>query len=309
MKFYVYSFILCYIFGNINTIINALPITTNLKGQESSSIYLSETNIFKYENIKDLIVFGDSFSSVDTNFKTMKYTGKNRSGGKNWPLHLIDFHPMKLWNFAVRGAVVDFKIIPRSGFKVDFVKERKIFINNMVNGKFSKDWNSDTSLFAFWFGSNEIRSIDRNANVTAILENVENTFFNGIETIYQNGARNFLLLNASPVDMYPLNLNGKRNYFKDDVAHFNKAFEVFAKDFSERHKDANVILYNLESEYRHIIDNCSDYNFFDCRNNWSQNKKTQMLEFSLWSDASHLSYNGNKVIAKDMNDLLSSITK
>jgi len=179
----------------------------------------------------------------------------------------------------------------------------------MVNGKFSKDWNSDTSLFAFWFGSNEIRSIDRNANVTAILENVENTFFNGIETIYQNGARNFLLLNASPVDMYPLNLNGKRNYFKDDVAHFNKAFEVFAKDFSERHKDANVILYNLESEYRHIIDNCSDYNFFDCRNNWSQNKKTQMLEFSLWSDASHLSYNGNKVIAKDMNDLLSSITK
>jgi len=61
MKFYVYSFILCYIFGNINTIINALPITTNLKGQESSSIYLSETNIFKYENIKDLIVFGYIF--------------------------------------------------------------------------------------------------------------------------------------------------------------------------------------------------------------------------------------------------------
>ncbi len=179
----------------------------------------------------------------------------------------------------------------------------------MTEGKkFSKNWNSNSSLFAFWFGSNDIRNINRKtSNVTTILENIENSLFNSIETIYQNGARNFLFLNVPPIDMYPLNLNGKRNYFKDDVAHFNKAFDDFAKNFYERHKDANVILYNIESEYRHIIDNCSDFNFLDCRNNWLLYKKTQKLESFLWRDTSHLSYNGNKVIAEDMNDLLKSI--
>jgi len=35
---------------------------------------------------------------------------KNSSGGKNWPLHLIDLHEMTLWNFAIGGAVIDTKM-------------------------------------------------------------------------------------------------------------------------------------------------------------------------------------------------------
>eukprot|EP00833_Pecoramyces_ruminatium_P013277 jgi/Orpsp1_1/1187309/evm.model.d7180000056753.1 len=77
------------------------------KGSESSFSYLSKTTPFKYSEFKDIIIFGDSYTTVSIDFNTMKYTGENLSGGKNWPQFLIDMHPMNMWNFAISGAVVD----------------------------------------------------------------------------------------------------------------------------------------------------------------------------------------------------------
>ena len=76
--------------------------------KKNSVIMLSNSSKFDYNKIENLIVFGDSQSSVDTNFTDMSYTGNSHSGGKNWPLYLLKFNNnMKLLNFATRGAVVD----------------------------------------------------------------------------------------------------------------------------------------------------------------------------------------------------------
>ncbi|ORY48789.1 hypothetical protein LY90DRAFT_703128 [Neocallimastix californiae] len=77
--------------------------------------------------MENLVVFGDSFSSTGTNFDTMKYSGNNISGGKNWPLQLLDLHNMTLWNFSVGGAVVNHMIVPRNGYKSSFITEYNKF--------------------------------------------------------------------------------------------------------------------------------------------------------------------------------------
>ncbi|KAG4102900.1 hypothetical protein H8356DRAFT_929928, partial [Neocallimastix lanati (nom. inval.)] len=77
------------------------------ENKNSPLVLLSNSTKFNYNKIENLIVFGDSHSTVLTNFTDMSYTGWNFSGGKNWPLYLIDFNNIKLWNYAVRGAYIN----------------------------------------------------------------------------------------------------------------------------------------------------------------------------------------------------------
>eukprot|EP00833_Pecoramyces_ruminatium_P018502 jgi/Orpsp1_1/1192534/evm.model.d7180000094046.1 len=78
-----------------------------LEGSKTSITYLSSTNKFKYSSLTNLVVFGDSLSSIDTNFFDMSYTGNNLSQGDNWTVQLKDLRNMTLWNFSVAGAVID----------------------------------------------------------------------------------------------------------------------------------------------------------------------------------------------------------
>ena len=99
-----------------------------------------------------MIVFVDSHSATGTNFTDMNYTGRNHSGGKNWPLYLRDFNNMKLWNYAVGGSVIDNKVLsnPRDD-KIDLLKQYELFYEKMSYGKiYFNVWNKNNSLFAFF---------------------------------------------------------------------------------------------------------------------------------------------------------------
>jgi len=165
----------------------------------SSTILLSNYTNFNYNEIENLIVFGDSHSAIGTNYTDMTYTGRNHSGGKNWPLYLKEFNNMKLWNYAKSSAPIHEKIYYNR--TIDLKMQYNYFNNNTSKGnKFYKELNKNNSLFIFWFGTIDIGF--RKYNYETVEELAEN-FFNIIEKMYDSDAINIMILGAPPLYRIP----------------------------------------------------------------------------------------------------------
>jgi len=277
-----------------------------------SLILLSNSRKFNYNRIENLIVFGDSHSAVGTNYTDMTYTGRNHSGGKNWPLYLKDFNNMKLWNYATPRAPIYEKLFNDSR---DLKTQCDYFYENMIKGKkFCNTWNENNSLFAFWFGTIDIGF--RNHNYKTIEELSEN-FFNLIKRMYDYGLRNILILSAPPLYIIPSHRNFSKcrgisdenciKFLKNEVLTFND--EIIAKSniFFNKHTDINLIYYSTVDIFENIISNCNEYKFKDCINTWGRNKKKNVNDY-FWAN-SHISDLANKILAENINNLLSSLNK
>jgi len=279
----------------------------NYDNRNSSIILLSNSTTFNYSKIENLIVFGDSHSVIDTNFIDMTYTGLNHSRGKNWPLYLIEFNHMKLWNYALGTSVINNKYsLERHDLKEQF----EHFYENMSNGKrFNNVWNENNSLFVFWFGANDVNVLNQE-----VFDEVITDLFNIINKIYNIGGRNLLLFGAFPIHKNPLRASWYKHknctiddcsVIKNEVSTFNNKIIEKGKIFFEKYKDVNIIYYSTVDIIEHIISNCNRYEFKNCINAWKFNKKNNLHEY-FWVD-SHISSRANKILAKNINDLLKSL--
>ncbi|OUM57490.1 hypothetical protein PIROE2DRAFT_17510 [Piromyces sp. E2] len=78
-----------------------------VKGSQSSFAYFSKETPFKYTEIDNLIAFGDSYTTLNADYSTMRNNGNSIYESKNWPLFLLELNPnLKIWNYAQGGAVV-----------------------------------------------------------------------------------------------------------------------------------------------------------------------------------------------------------
>jgi len=281
------------------------------RGQDSSFIYLSESNIFDYDKIINLIVFGDSHSNARTNYTTMEiHPDPYRT---TWPVPLSDIHKMKLWDYAARGAVVDLNITYRKeDYVIDLKGQYELFYKNMLkNQLFNNQWNSNNTIFAIYFGSNDIHDINfikTNQTVFQVIDNLADIISYYTEKMYNVGARNFLFINISPLDEAPINSKGKHKYYKDEIPYFNNIINEKLKKLFNKYSDINIILYNNNNEYRHIMENYKEYGYISGKLAWFQKKELNHNDY-FWRDYTHINNKGNKIIAEDINDLLYSLNK
>jgi len=289
-----------------------------LEGSKTSITYLSSTNKFKYSSLTNLVVFGDSLSSIDTNFFDMSYTGNNLSQGDNWTVQLKDLRNMTLWNFSVAGAVIDPDIVPRSlEFKTTFRDEYRYFLEKMTKGrKFADKWNSDNSLFAFWLGTTDILNLNHTAypqeSINNVLETIVNVYFTSIKGLYDIGARNFLFINVQSIDDMPGNSaaagQGVQTNYDVEVNYFNESLKKHCQEFNTQHPDTNFIVYNMFDEIKHIMDHFQEYNFSSNNDFWSDKGLPQeSAEQYLWADGTHTTFKTNNLFVGDINALLASI--
>ena len=285
--------------------ISSLPINHYKIDNYFPFIQLSYVNPFIYDHITDFVVFGDSYSLVGTNFTDMTYSGKNRSHGKNWPLQLLDLHPMQMWNFAEPGTTVDMSIINRESH--DFIAQCHNFSTLVKDKKTIEEW-KQSGLFAIWVGSNDIRSMNRSTkNKEEIYDRIMEEMFNLIDGLYQEGARNLLIINVPPLEKIPFNDDGRLNEVSVDVDYMNSLFSENIQTFAETHSDANVFLYDIYRRFNKIIENCSQYQFKDCRSDW-RNHRTDSVELYFWGDFSHPTYKANEIFSNEINDFLTIIS-
>jgi len=293
------------IFLNLIFLILIKSYAEKLKIQEESfEIFLSNSTNFNYDEITNLIVFGDSHSSVSVNFNDMSY--RNNTIWKKWPLHLINIHKATLWNYAIsRSSIVVKNLKNRYNGEInDFQNQYNIFMNNMSIGKrFNKNWNSTSTLFAVWIGANDVKRIKEKYERLTKLQKV---YFKILENLYNAGARNFLLINILPLEKaaayyyHPDQLN---IYLKKNVFNFNKYLIENSKKFFSKFSDINLFYYDINKKLTNIIDNCNKYMFKNCISAWIENKNLNMEEF-LWADMTHISDKANEILAKSIDELL-----
>lgn len=167
-------------------------------------------------------------------------------------------------------------------------------------GKFSNKWESTKAIFIIWIGSNDIIHIKNNRQLIKKINSIQ---FDIIEKLYNLGARNFIIFTLSPVDRAPYNLNGKINYLKNEVAYFNDLIKLNSKNLYEKLPGLNIFIYDIYQRFYEIINNCKKFNFKDCVNPWDMNKENSIKKY-FWKDWTHTTWKTNKLIAKDLNNIL-----
>eukprot|EP00833_Pecoramyces_ruminatium_P002818 jgi/Orpsp1_1/1176850/evm.model.c7180000059258.1 len=250
----------------------------------------------------------------------MKYTGENLSGGKNWPQFLIDMHPMNMWNFAISGAVVDPKVVDGNAQFTPMTEQYQYFLKNMAQGKKFGNWKGDSSLFAIWFGINDIGSKRRNEGLTSsqIDEKIATSMFNMIEGMYKEGARNFMFIYVPPIEKCPVYSNGMNPNIKTDVPNYNNNLNKYAKNFQASHPDTNVFVYDSYNEFDYIMENKSKYGItnidstcgggFGFGFGWGNGNNCNSDTY-FWKDVIHPTPTVHKPLAEDMNDFLEANEK
>jgi len=288
-----------------------LKIDKISENKNSSKLLLSNSTKFNYNEIENLIVFGDSHSFTGTDFETMKFSEAILSNRRNWPLRLSDIHNMTLWNFATNGAVVSQNITYRVNYPIDFIKQYELFYERMSNGKkyFSK-WSCNNTLFTIYMGSNDIFDVhwvNNNKTINENLNDIVDILFDKLENAYNIGIRNYLIMNLSPFDKAPINANQKYKYIKSDILFFNSLLVKKAEYLFNKYKNINIIIYDTNKEYNYIINHYKDYNFKSGIEAWSPSHRGDLLDNYFWRDFTHISNKANKILAEDINDFLNSI--
>jgi phospholipase/lecithinase/hemolysin len=290
-----------------------------VEGSKVSTTYLSSTNKFKYSNITELVVFGDSLSAIQTNFEDMSYMRQYNPEGERWSIHLSDLNNMTLWNYSVTGACVDKDIVPRQYFSTTFREEYEYFLERMSAGRmFANNWNGNNTLFAFWLGTNDISNLNHTlfpqTAINQTLETIGDIFFTSVKGLYNTGGRNFLIFNVQSIDetpgvyTLPGTVYGVPTNFDADVHHFNEYIQKLSKEFTTKYTDTNIIIYNIMEEIRYIQEHYNDYGFISSTDFWAgKNLTEEAIPNYLWLDGLHSTFKANSIFAEDINKYLISI--
>ncbi|KAG4103540.1 hypothetical protein H8356DRAFT_1072546 [Neocallimastix lanati (nom. inval.)] len=222
------------------------------QGKDSSFFYSSSANAFNYSKITDIVIFWRFvYSDVSTNYTTMDYSGQNMALRKNRGLYLTeDIHSMKLWSYAYSGAVIDTEVINALTSEYSMTEQYELFFNNMSAGKqFEHEWNGDSTLFAIWFGINDL--IDKTINGEKII----------VDTISEE---------IDTKDIISMFKNGSR-HSRGNLPNLILNLKSFVEDLKDRYSDTNIFIYNSYDEFRYIFENHSNYNLTEI-NTFSMNE-------------------------------------
>lgn len=301
-------FLLLLIFLKLSS---SLDTNADLSGKLTSTVLISKHTEFNYNNIKNLVVFGDSHSFMGTNYDNMTYSKDLLADRLNWPLRLTKIHNMTLYNYAANGAVVDLNIIYRKDFPIDFIKQYELFYERMSPGKKYYDkWNSTDTLFAIYMGSNDVghvNNLKNNKTVNENLDDILNIFFDKVEKIYQIGGKNLMIIMVSPLDLAPVSPKSKQIY-SANIQYFNCKLIEKSKELYNKYEDINIIVYDTNGEYKFIMKNYKKFNFISVTDMWKSNRSSKLDNF-FWRDNTHISNKANAILAEDIDSLLNSINK
>lgn len=284
-------------------------------GKESSYVYKAKKGpAFDFKSMKDFIIFGDSYTSTSTNYETMVSPGWTSSYGKNWVMYLTDIQEkMKMWNFACGGGVVDTEIVQNyNPAYLPMTTQYDYFLKKMTKGMEFDDWEGDSTLFAIWFGINDIGNKNRWNGISSdeYDDMIIARMFSMVEGMYENGGRNFLFLYVPTIERSPFfTIENSNPYIAPNIVNYNKVLNKYASMFNKAHSDANVFVYDAYSEFMHVEENASDFGILDvktyCKNldNWEANQCYRPEQY-FWFNSLHPMYVVHDAMATDISEFL-----
>eukprot|EP00833_Pecoramyces_ruminatium_P011467 jgi/Orpsp1_1/1185499/evm.model.c7180000094088.1 len=282
-----------------------------ISGGGYSEVFLSNVTKFNYDEIKNLVVFGDSHSSNKSKFDKKR---------KTWPIQLTNIHNMTLWDFAIGGSVVDLNITYRKVYHTDLLTQYNLFYKSMLEEKnYFNKWNGKNTLFGIYIGSNDIfvintkktnldsnDYINNNKTTEENMNKITDILYKYVEKLYETGGRHFMIMKLPPLHLAPINAKNRYKYYEIDIPYFNSMLTEKAKYIYNKYNDINIIIYNTNYIYNYIINNFKKFNFVSIRDSFKSNKYHKYDKY-FWYDFTHITPKGNRIISIDVDELLKSL--
>ncbi|KAL4947982.1 hypothetical protein BDW69DRAFT_203897 [Aspergillus filifer] len=233
---------------------------------------LRRSSFSGFNQVESMFVFGDSWSRTGFDVTGQQpflsnplgnpdYPGRTSANGPNWLGYLTTTYNQSVfltYNFGTSGATIDSDIVDANADVIGELND-KFIPYYASNGT----WDSTTTLFAIWIGVNDInRSYmgDYNSTNEADFEQYRAV----LDSLYELGARNFLLLNAPPLERSP----AVTGFETADVriprclnmtTDWNDRLEGLQGDFEDDYGDANVFLLDTNALFNEVIDDPTKY--------------------------------------------------
>ncbi|KAJ3540284.1 hypothetical protein NM208_g415 [Fusarium decemcellulare] len=222
-----------------------------------------------FSKLKTLFVFGDSYSrtgfdpsdedqpSVLNPLGNPPFPGRTSANGPNWVGYLtasFNESVVLAYNFAASGATLDISIVNNNDYDV---------IHEIDEGftpyyKKGETFDADTSLFAIWIGINDIANsyLDQDTDVHG---EIFKSFRYRIETLYNSGARNFLLLTVPPLQRAPRITGSSASASRipliaNATMDWNSRIWTLQKRIQYLHSGASTFVYNSYPLFQKVIE-------------------------------------------------------
>ncbi|KAL8958855.1 MAG: hypothetical protein Q9193_004169 [Seirophora villosa] len=217
-----------------------------------------------FRGVEKIFSFGDSYTDSGfnpagvqpndtyplgnpfTNSSTPPY--HTFTNGPNWIQYLTfkyNESQVETYNLAVSGSTVDNRIFNEPG-DADLVHQISgRFALNYAN-KDTVGWTSSNALFSLFFGINDVNR-SWNKQDGKINEAIFNIYPKLLDSLYDYGARSFLLHNVPPID------RGTKPIEARAVSDFNKRMVRLFATFTSKHNDVSVLLFNTHSVFSQAI--------------------------------------------------------
>jgi phospholipase/lecithinase/hemolysin len=163
------------------------------------------------------------------------------------------------YDFAVAGATIDNTLVPAYESTVPSYDQQVSRFLTLTN---KTEWQSDNTLFTVWFGINDISRGYNASTWSEFSHNLVDRYFNISQTLYANGARNFLFMNVPPIQRTP-ELLAENSTAQATTAYavssYNHLLSEGAKRFNRHNKDVTAILFDTTPSFDEALDNPTAY--------------------------------------------------
>ncbi|KAI1344695.1 hypothetical protein F5Y15DRAFT_1437 [Xylariaceae sp. FL0016] len=229
----------------------------------------------KAEGAKYFFVFGDSYTSTGFSIDGAKpdagnpignpaLPGKTNAGGLTWAGFLTTEMNNSLiltYDFAVSGATVDNSIVAATlAPNIPSMSDQVTTWTKNVQPKPSyAPWTAEDSLFAFYFGVNDVGNTFSGSNAQAKIQKDLDRYFTLLGNVYESGGRNFLLMNVPPTQKTPImKMLGNANLVSL-IEYWNKELPTRTDAFKTAHSGAVVTIVDTTSPFDEVINNPTKY--------------------------------------------------
>ncbi|KAF9533683.1 SGNH hydrolase-type esterase domain-containing protein [Crepidotus variabilis] len=244
-----------------------------------------------FSGLRYFFVYGDSYTTVGYNSKSpnptdknpigVNYPGQTTSGGPNWVDYTtVTYNQSKVltFDYAISGNTI-------SGVQAQ--------INDWLPTAGKKPtyapWAATDSLFATWIGINDLNA---NAQPAPSMTSL----FGLMDTLYTNGARNFLFVNVPPFHRAPFANNNAQ--LGTRIQAWNTALVSAAAAFQTKHSDVSTFVYDSWALYSKLLNSPSQYGFTDVTTTGG----------SFWQDVIHPKAKVHDYMAQDLVAFLKAQT-
>lgn len=258
------------------------------------------TTLAKEETIKNIVVFGDSYSDVGNH--------QRLTNGPVWSEHLAVGWNASLYSFAFSGAVCNNDMYPSDNNFIPSITDQ---VEMFYNQKNLRELDMEETAIIFWVGVNDVfKLFEKNGdnNMAALEQDYQRvvdcigTNIRNIRRIY--ASNKFIVFGVPPLERMPFYANTDLASSRETAA--NQLNEQLTKEVEKMNKHLQSLeldLVDIHKMLDDIVDHPSMFEIINAKDPYwdaCQGQCTDEMDAYVWWDKTHLTGGVHRLIANSI---------